>query len=99
MLAIQYYDVRITSSEGEIVSRRIDNAKAFSFEYLDNHSNIEFTVNITVFDIKGQNSNSAVIVKTFGMQNEICNKGSCFCIFCSYSIISYVLKSFYYLLQ
>jgi len=78
MLAIQYYDVRITTSEGEIVSRRINNVTALSFVYLDNHSNIKFTVNITVFDIKGQNSNSAVIVKTFGMQNEICNTGSCF---------------------
>ena len=76
MLEIQYYDVGITSSEGEIASRRIDSATAFSFEYLDNHSNIEFTVNITVFDIKGQNSNSTVIVKTFGMQNDICNKGT-----------------------
>jgi len=75
MLAIQYYDVRITSSEGEIVSR-IDNATVFSFQYLDNQSNIKFTINITVFDIKGQNSNSTVIVKTFGMQNDICNKGT-----------------------
>jgi len=52
MLTIQYYDVRITSSEGEIVLRRIDNATAFSFEYSNNQSNIEFTVNITVFILK-----------------------------------------------
>jgi len=76
MLAIQYYDVRITSSKDEIASRRIDNATAFSFEYLDNHSNIKFTVNITVFDIKGQNSNSSVIVKTFDMQNVFSTEGT-----------------------
>ena len=71
MSAIKHYDVRITSNEGEIVSRRIDNETTFSFEYLENHTNTEFTVNITVFDIMGQSSNSAVIVKTFGMQNVI----------------------------
>ena len=69
MLAIDYYDVRINSIEGEIVSERIYNKTTLLFEYSNNHSNssITFRVNVTVVDIKGQRSNLTTFMKIIGM--------------------------------
>ena len=64
MLPVQYYDVKIISSDGEIISMQNDNATTLMFEHLENQSNITFTVNITVIDIKGLRSASSVVVKT-----------------------------------
>ena len=67
MLAIKHYDVRINSSKGEVLSEKVDNTTV-TFDHLDNHSTITYTVSITVVDIKGQRSNSTVTEMTIGMQ-------------------------------
>ena len=67
MLAIDYYDVKINSTEREIVSEIIHNKTTLSFEYSNNHSSITFRVNVTVVDVKGQRSNSTTFTEIFGM--------------------------------
>ena len=66
MLPIDYYDVRINSTEHEIVSERIHDKTTFPFEYSNNHSSITFRVNITIVDVKGQRSNSTTFIEIFG---------------------------------
>ena len=68
MLAIKHYDVRITSSKGEVISEKVDNTTVV-FDHLDNHSAITYTVSITVVDIKGQRSITTVTEMTIGTQN------------------------------
>ena len=76
MLAVDYYDVRISSSDGEIVSEKVNNATTLLFNHSFNHSVILFTINVTVVDTKGQRStcNSVTIVKNIGMQNTTPSK-------------------------
>ena len=66
MFAIKHYDVKINDSEGEVVSETVYNATLL-FMIPDNYSNSTFTVTIRVVDIRGQRSNSTVIIKTYGM--------------------------------
>ena len=68
MLVIKYYDVRISSSKGEVLLEKINNTTIL-FDHLDNHSTITYTVSITVVDIKGQRSIPTVTETTIGMQN------------------------------
>ena len=70
MLAVKYYDFRISSNEIVIVSGRT-NDTTISFEHSDNNSRIVFIVNVTVVDIKGQRSVSTIAEKIIGMQNMI----------------------------
>lgn len=77
MLEIEYYDVRINSSEGEEVSERIDNATTLLFELFNGCSKTTFTINITVVDFKEQRSNSTITIKTICMENMICSKWNC----------------------
>ena len=64
MLPVQYYHVRIISSDVEVISEASNNATALIFTHSDNQVNITFTVNITVVDIKGLRSASSVAMKT-----------------------------------
>ena len=74
MLAIKHYDVRISSSKGEVLSEKNDSTTVI-FDHLDNHSTITYTVSITVVDIKGQRSIPTVTEMTIGIQNvPICSK-------------------------
>ena len=68
MLVIKYYDVRISSSKGDLPLEEIDNTTVI-FDHLDNHSTITYTVSITVVDIKGQRSIPTVTETTIGVQN------------------------------
>ena len=61
MLAIDYYDIKINSSECEILYRRIYDNTTLSFNYSTNHPSITFTVSVTIVDTKGQRSNSTVL--------------------------------------
>ena len=56
MVAVKHYDVRISSSDGEMMLERTepDHAITFMFEYVGSHSIITFKINITVTDINGQ---------------------------------------------
>ena len=66
MVAVKHYDVRISSSDGEMMLERneSDNAATFMFDHVDNHSIITFKINITVIDINGQRSNSSVVARS-----------------------------------
>ena len=64
MLAIDYYDLMINSSEDAIISQRIYNETSYSFEYSSNHPNITFTISVIIVDVKGQRSNSAIFMTT-----------------------------------
>ena len=66
MLAIKHYDVQIYSDEVEVLSVKSDNT-TLSFDHLDNHTRITYTVNITVVDIKGQRSDASVTNRSIGM--------------------------------
>ena len=69
MLPIQYYHVRIDSSEGEVISKSSnDNTATLVFKHLENQLNITFRVNITAVDVTGLRSTSSVVMKTIGMQ-------------------------------
>ena len=74
MLPVQYYHVRIISSEGEIISEQNDNVTTLDlmFQHLENQLNIVFLVNITVVDIKGLRSASSVSTKTIILSSK-CN--------------------------
>ena len=65
MVAVEHYDVRISSSDGEILLERTvqDNAATFMFDDEDDDLIITFSINITVVDINGQNSESSVVEK------------------------------------
>ena len=64
MVAVKYYDVRIGSSDGEMMLEinETDNKATFMFDHVDNHSIIK--INITVIDINGQRSNSSVVERS-----------------------------------
>ena len=67
MLAIDYYDIRINSSECEILPRRIYDNTTFSFNCSTNHPSITFTVSVTIVNTEGQRSNSTFFMTTLGM--------------------------------
>ena len=67
MLAINYYVIRINSSECEIPSQRIYDNTTLSFNCSTNHPSITFTVSVTVVDTEGQRSNSTFFMTTLGM--------------------------------
>ena len=72
MVAVKHYDVRISSSDGEMMLERTepDYATTVMFDYVGNHSIITFKINITVIDINGQRSNSSVVERSiFDMPN------------------------------
>ena len=81
MLPVQYYHVRINSSEGEVILEPSDNTTTLVFKHLDNQVNITFTVNITVVDIKGLRSASSVALKTisgkYNYDNCVINNYAC----------------------
>ena len=64
MVAVKHYDVRISSSDGEMMLERTepDHATTFMFDYVDYYSIIK--INITVIDINGQRSNSSVVERS-----------------------------------
>ena len=70
MLAVKYYDVKISFKEEVVVSDRTDDT-AISFKHSDDPSSITFTVNVTVVDIKGQKSIPTIAETNIGMQNVI----------------------------
>ena len=70
MLANIYYDVRISYGE-EVKSEKTYNTTIFFKQPDDYDSDVPFTINVTVIDIRGQRSKSEVIMKAFGMQNVI----------------------------
>ena len=63
MVAVEHYEVRISSSNSEIKQERTvpDNAATFMYDYMDVDLIITFSINITVVDINGQRSESSVI--------------------------------------
>ena len=67
MVAVKHYDVRISSSDGEMMIGIIepDNATTFMFDYVDDQLVITFKINITVIDIYGKRSESSVVEGTF----------------------------------
>ena len=79
MLPIQQYayEVRAYSDEDEVASENTTNARAaLSFKHLNSHTNMTFTISITVTDIHGQRSNATTTKKTinFGMYNITSSK-------------------------
>ena len=73
MLEIDYYDVIIRSSQSGI-SEIKSNTATLLYKYLNDNSNVTFTVNIIVVDINGQRSNSTVIMETIYMPSTILSK-------------------------
>ena len=73
MVAVEHYDVRISSSDGEIMLERTmpDNEITFMFDYmpLDDDLIIIFSINITVVDINGQRSESSVVERNITIMN------------------------------
>ena len=72
MVAVKHYDVRISSSDSEIMLERTepDYATTVMFDYVGSHSIITFKINITVIDINGQRSNSTVVERSiYNMTN------------------------------
>ena len=72
MVAVKHYDVRISSSDGEMMLERTepDHVITFMFDYVGSHSIIIFKINITVTDINGQRSNSSVVERSiYNMPN------------------------------
>ena len=72
MVAVKHYDVRISSSDGEIILERTEphHAITFMFDYVGGYSVITFKINITVIDINGQRSNSSVVERSiYNMPN------------------------------
>ena len=63
MVEVKHYDVRINSSDVEMMLERTepDNATTFMFDYVGDHSVITFKINITVIDINGKRSDSTVV--------------------------------------
>ena len=70
MLALKYYDIKVSSKGVEVFSGRT-NDTATSFKHSDDPSSITFTVNVTVVDIKGQRSIPTIAKTNIGMQNVI----------------------------
>ena len=66
MIAVKHYDVKISSSDGEMMleSTEPDHAITFMFDYVDDHLVINFTISIMVIDINGQRSNSIVVERS-----------------------------------
>ena len=68
MLPIQHYvyiyEVRVYYGEDEVASENTTNVTTLSFKHLSNHTNMTFTISITVIDIHGQRSNATVSRKT-----------------------------------
>ena len=60
MVAVEHYDVRISSSDGEILLERTEPDNEITF-MLDDNLMITLKINITVVDINGQRSESAVV--------------------------------------
>ena len=73
MVAVKHYDVRISSSDGEMMLERTepDHAITFMFDYVDDLSIITFKINITVIDINGQRSNSSVVERSISNMPNI----------------------------
>ena len=80
MVAVKHYDVRISSSDDDIMLERTvpDNAITVTFDYMADHSIITLKINITVVDINGQRSESSVTVRNISdMSNIIYSKYLC----------------------
>ena len=80
MLAVKHYDVRISSSDNDIILERTgpDNAITVTFDYMADHSIIMLKINITVVDINEQRSESSVTVRNISdMSNIIYSKYLC----------------------
>ena len=73
MVAVKHYDVRISSSDGEMMLERSepDHVTTFMFDYVGGHSIITFKINITVTDINGQRSNSSVVERSISYMPNI----------------------------
>ena len=73
MVAVKHYDVRIKSSDGEMMLEinETDNKATFMFDHLDNHSIIIFKINITVIDINGQRSYSSVVERNISAPSSM----------------------------
>ena len=63
MVAVEHYEVRISSSDGEIILERIvpDNATTFMFDHMDDDLIATFNISVTVVNINGQRSESSVV--------------------------------------
>ena len=63
MVAVGHYEVRISSSDSEIILERTvqDNATTFMYDYMDDNLIITISINITVVAINGQRSESSVV--------------------------------------
>ena len=73
MVAVKHYDVRISSSDGEMMLERTepDYAITFMFDHMDDHLINIFKINITVIDINGQRSNSSVVERSISYMPNI----------------------------
>ena len=63
MVAIKHYDVRISSSDGEIMLERAESDNEITF-MLDDDLIITLKVNVTVVNINGQRSESSVVERS-----------------------------------
>ena len=76
MVAVKHYDVRISSSDGEIMLERTESDNEITF-VLDDDLIITLEINITVVNINGQRSESSVVERNITgkhIQNAVPSK-------------------------
>ena len=73
MVAVKHYDIKISSSGGELLLERTvtDNVTTFMLDYMDDHSEILLKINITVVDINGQRSEASVVERSISDMPDI----------------------------
>ena len=66
MVEVKHYDVRISSTDDEILLERnvSDNATTYMFDYVDDHPVITLNISITAVDINGRKSESSVVERS-----------------------------------
>ena len=89
MVAVEHYEVRISSSDGEIILERTvqDNAATFMLDYMDDDQIITFNVSITVVNINGQRSESSIVERNITSMHNVSSKYMD-CVVCNYVAIS-----------
>ena len=79
MVAVEHYEVRISSSDGKIILERIvpHDTTTFTFDYMDDDLIVIFNISVTVVNINGQRSESSVVERNITgkhIQNAVPSK-------------------------